>query len=61
MNINLQLLNKKISDELKICENIRKDITFYKKHIDNLLQKIKIFVQNSENVEKAIINLEENN
>ena len=61
MNINLQLLNKKISDELKICENIRKDINFYKKHTDNLIQKIKIFVQNSENVEKAIINLEENN
>ena len=60
MNLNIQLLNKKIADEYKISEKIRKYITFYKKHTDNLIQKIKIIHQNSDIIENAISNLEEN-
>ena len=61
MNLNIQLLNKKIADENKLCEKIRKDIAFYKKHTDNLIQKLKIIYQNADIIEDAIINLEENN
>ena len=61
MNINIQLLNKKIADENKLCEKIRKDIAFYKKHTDNLIQKLKLIYQNADIIEDAIINLEENN
>ena len=61
MNMNIQLLNKKIADENKLCEKIRKDITFYKKHTDNLIQKIKLIYQNTDIIENAIIDLEENN
>ena len=60
MNINIQLLNKKITDEFKLCEKMKKEITFYKKHTGNLIQKIKIIYQNSDIIENAIINLEEN-
>ena len=58
MNLDIQLLNKKIADEYKLCEKIRKDINFYKKHTDNLIQKIKIIYQNSDIIENAINDLE---
>ena len=61
MNNNIQLLNKKIADEDKLSEKIKKEIIFYKKHTDNLIQKIKIIYQNSDIIEKAIDNLDENN
>ncbi len=61
MNNNMQIINKKIADETKLSEKIRKDITFYKKHTDNLIQKIKIIYQNSDIIENAINNLDENN
>ena len=61
MNLAMQLLNKKIADENKLCEKLRKDINYYKKHTDNLIQKIKIIYQNSEIIENAIADLEENN
>mgnify|MGYP007101999702 CR=1 FL=1 len=60
MNVNIQILNKKIADEYKLCEKMRKDIKYYKNHTDNLIQKLKIKYQNSDIIEKAITNLEEN-
>ena len=61
MNLAMQILNKKIADEYKLCEKLRKDINYYKKHTDNLIQKIKIIYQNSDIIENAISNLEEKN
>ena len=61
MNLAMQFINKKIADESKLCEKLRKDINYYKKHTDNLIQKIKIIYQNSEIIENAIADLEENN
>ena len=61
MNLAMQFINKKIADENKLCEKLRKDINYYKKHTDNLIQKIKIIYQNSEIIENAIADLEENN
>ena len=61
INLAMQLLNKKIADENKSCEKLRKDINYYKKHADNLIQKIKIIYQNSDIIENAIADLEENN
>lgn len=54
INLNIKLLNKKMINDAKICDKMRKDINIYKKHSEKLKQKLNIFDENADVIEDII-------
>ena len=53
INLYMKLLNKKMIDDIKLCDKMRQELSFYKKHTESLKQKLQIFERHTENIEEV--------
>ena len=54
MNLNIKILNKKMMENYKLCDKMRKDINIYKNHTKKLKQKLKLLDENTDAIEEVI-------
>ena len=54
MNLEIKLINKKMMDDTKLCDKMRKDINMYKNHSKNINQKLKLVNETTEIIEEVI-------
>ena len=54
MNLNIKILNKKMMEDYKLCDKMRKDINIYKNHTKKLKQKLKLLDENTDAIEEVI-------
>ena len=59
INLYMKLLNKKMVDDIKLCDKMRQELNFYKKHTESLKQKLQIFERHTENIEEVFDEMNE--